>query len=371
MIEGRRGHENSRIPTFLPAVRLCMKSHLRLVHGQDSVTYSRQVFFVDSPWYCYLSTLSGNMFRRILLACKASSLSIIVLISQVRAVPAGRNDDWQVGQPPVPENLKNNIWDQHAPWHGDAFRNALIRPIPVGPTSRTTQASRIGFRRVPYANLMPNYVVNAEHRAGSSSANPQAVQAFTEAPQSSHSQASAVQVAQLYSHPQDIAAQVAQRLAAALNNPHQLSEHEVAEWEQTMRRVLGSPRIRFSPLPEHMGKGAGIVQVEDGHAVFGYHPAVTSPSEVVSGSYEGQSHFLTKFKHIRTASIRDIPTKSRNERVFVHFNSYHNLDFLNREYFLNRLHFLPVNSATIKKSEKSQRSTRSFTIVATSTFCHP
>ncbi|SPO27084.1 uncharacterized protein UTRI_10693 [Ustilago trichophora] len=114
----------------------------------------------------------------------------------------------------------------------------------------------------------------------------------------------------------------------------------VEEWHDTMRRALGNPNLEFESLEDESRGGSRLFVAQDRAHEEDHHPFTTSLPSPSSNS-DGKVHFVRSLAELR--KIVPLKLENRNPRFFIYLNSQSNMNYLNKEYFLNRMHFFPID----------------------------
>ncbi|CCF52248.1 uncharacterized protein UHO2_03135 [Ustilago hordei] len=125
-------------------------------------------------------------------------------------------------------------------------------------------------------------------------------------------------------------------------------------WMENMRRALGSQQLQFAPVDSSRVAKDRVFIAHDGHAVKSYYPPLSLPSgqdsrKPLKDEQSKSYHFLSKTASLRAEPAAQVPKGKSHQRIFVYLNSRINLDFLNSEYFLDHLQFLPINTAELSQ----------------------
>lgn len=126
-------------------------------------------------------------------------------------------------------------------------------------------------------------------------------------------------------------------------------ENMLLNWKENLRKVLGGRPVEISPVEPDNPSMRRVFLAQHSTAEQGYHPPFLSSSDdLQSHSPKGESHFLRGLS-VRTQQVSDMPRGRPGDRVYVYYNSRANLDYLNKEYFNNRLQFLPLKREQLSR----------------------
>lgn len=237
-------------------------------------------------------------------------LLTILPIFRVTSQPTG-SDSWDVGKLPTGDGRDTNLWHHELPWHGSEVSTFHTHP----------QSSMSWIR-------------------GSNS----------------ESHTAEVFRPPTKMHTNALAASSSESHEAALTHAAddvQETHKKRLDWEHNLRKALGRQGLQFTYVKNHYWRKFPVAVAEDTNEVQG-HPSVVSPPWLPNphSDEKKQNHFLRDPpQSARTAVVKDLPKGKSDQQYYVHFASKSNLDFLNREYFLNHLRFFPVNTKELTKSE--------------------
>lgn len=120
----------------------------------------------------------------------------------------------------------------------------------------------------------------------------------------------------------------------------------IGEWEDNMRTALGNPFLQFHALDGRHRTSSRLFVAQHGMLELDHHPTSAPLSQLLSGSDEW--HFTGSLKYARTVNLRDVNLGQSHSRVIVYLNSRLNTQYLSEQYFLNQLHFLPIDPQKLR-----------------------
>ncbi|SPO27083.1 uncharacterized protein UTRI_10692 [Ustilago trichophora] len=128
------------------------------------------------------------------------------------------------------------------------------------------------------------------------------------------------------------------------------TEDTVEEWRDSMRRALGNPNLEFTSLPDEFSPVSRLLVAKDPASQDDHHP-VTASLQEQPPKIEGKQHFARRLEGLEKVYTKYLNIGPGQTRSFIYFNSRSNMNYLNNQYFLNRLHFLPINPQELRWRE--------------------
>ena len=132
------------------------------------------------------------------------------------------------------------------------------------------------------------------------------------------------------------------------------------KWKNTLRSLLSNPNLEFYTLARRGAGASRVFIAEHGTDARDHQPTTMSPEEFSSNSGV-RPHFIYELPNTEKVNMRGLNFGAGYERKFVYLNSREATNYLNEEYFLNRLRFLPIqrkgiNSVLLNKMFTSRHS---------------
>ncbi|KAJ9480256.1 hypothetical protein PHBOTO_003478 [Pseudozyma hubeiensis] len=122
------------------------------------------------------------------------------------------------------------------------------------------------------------------------------------------------------------------------------------EWEEDMRKALGNSLLKFEGIDPLSPNTPRVYVAKDIIHKADHHPStlvrtLPSSSEPLTEAQRltTSTHFMRRLHTGLIVKLPDLPWKKERNRMFVYLDSVRNTAYLNREYFLNHLQFLPIN----------------------------
>ncbi|GAC93050.1 hypothetical protein PHSY_000611 [Pseudozyma hubeiensis SY62] len=150
-----------------------------------------------------------------------------------------------------------------------------------------------------------------------------------------------------HSSPDDMGSDILKKMLADLR----FTREARLEWEEDMRKALGNPRLKFdgvdtqSPYKPRIFVAKDMVDLNDHHSSMLVRTLPSSSEPLTEAQrLTTSTHFMRRLHTGLVVKLKDLPWKTERNRMFVYLNSIRNTAYLNEEYFLNHLTFLPVNS---------------------------
>ncbi|SPO27429.1 uncharacterized protein UTRI_10546 [Ustilago trichophora] len=138
------------------------------------------------------------------------------------------------------------------------------------------------------------------------------------------------------------------RIMTVFDRSHKTRE----KWERALRSAMDLETLQFSPADATKASKDQVFIGQAHDAVEGYHPPLSSESRWTSPYERASSHFLQNLQPpLRTEKFSDIQRGRPRDRIYVYLNSGQKLDFLNDEYFLGKLQFLPIRKEILSWRE--------------------
>lgn len=122
--------------------------------------------------------------------------------------------------------------------------------------------------------------------------------------------------------------------------PVQHVTHE--EWQENMRKALRNPSLVFIntdkqyPIHPRLFIAYNPTNPTDLHLM-------SSPQQGQPSLSAGKKHFLINSEAFIKLQSKSLPLGHTRLQTMVYLNSQSNMDFISREYFQGKMHFLPIN----------------------------
>ncbi|KIS69600.1 effector family protein Eff1-5 [Mycosarcoma maydis] len=119
------------------------------------------------------------------------------------------------------------------------------------------------------------------------------------------------------------------------------------EWEDSMKTVLGNPFLEFRSAELMDPSKPLLIVAQNAWDVRDRHPLSSSGAfaNLPTYSREGRhTHFMYRLTNVVSVQLQKLGWKSTRNRILVYLNSRFNMDYLNNEYFLGKLRFLPIDT---------------------------
>ncbi|SPO27431.1 uncharacterized protein UTRI_10548 [Ustilago trichophora] len=126
------------------------------------------------------------------------------------------------------------------------------------------------------------------------------------------------------------------------------SGRKLGEWENIMRTLLENPNLEFEGVDGLHPSLSRVIIASNAMDVQDHHPTALQPraSEGVIRPHFTEA-LLAQQSLLEQHSLAGLDLGPSMERVFVYLNSRSNMESLNRHYFMDKMHFLPIKTSEL------------------------